>query len=121
MRPQTRRAALGPLAGISGNRPRTARLRGPAMPKSHAWNPDPRPCSTQAGPCATDAAPADYPKRALNFLYASTFQKGVVQLKVKPAISNPNLNPSKDAILGVTAKKYFTPKSKIQLPKAMNP
>ena len=70
MRPQTRRAALGPLAGISGNRPRTARLRGPAMPKSHAWNPDPRPCSTQAGPCATDAAPADYPKRALNFLYA---------------------------------------------------
>ena len=64
MRPRSRRAALGPLSGISGNWPRTARLRGPATPKSHARNPDPRLSSTQAGPCATAAYPADCPKRA---------------------------------------------------------
>ncbi len=55
---------LALLAKTSRPAQRGTRPLRPAKPKSHARNPDPRPSSTQAGPCATAAYPADCPERA---------------------------------------------------------
>jgi hypothetical protein len=43
MRPRPRRAALGPVPGFGEKRLRTVPQGGPAKPKSHVRNPDPRP------------------------------------------------------------------------------
>jgi len=50
MWPRPCRAVLGPLPGISDKRTRTARWRGPAMPKSPSQTTDPRPKTALARP-----------------------------------------------------------------------
>ena len=43
MRPRSPRLGLGPLSGIGGDWPRTAKRHGPERPKSHAQTSDPPP------------------------------------------------------------------------------